>query len=175
MFLETSVAMCGESEDVYFDSEGGRPLTTSGPEGKYLSLDGKVHASIVGGIPRFVKGNSYADSFGLQWHEYSRTQLDSFNGLSLSAERLERCLGFSLAELSGKRVLEAGCGAGRFTEVLLAYGAEVHAFDLTNAIEVNLRNNGAKYAGRMHLAQADIARIPFKKESYDLVVCLGVL
>src|SRR6187397_1731582 len=42
----------------------------------------------------------------------------------------------------GRVVLEAGCGAGRFTELLLAGGARVVAFDLSRAVEANRENCG---------------------------------
>ena len=71
-------------------------------------------------------------------------------------------------------MLEAGSGAGRFTEdPLLAAGAELHSFDFSSAVEANRANNGA--SDRLTLAQADIRRIPFAPQSYDYVVCLGVL
>src|SRR5256885_13320436 len=74
---------------------------------------------IVGGIPRFVGTENYATAFGLQWNAFRKTQLDSYTGTTISRDRLTRCLGGSLDIVRGKSVLEAGCGAGRFTEVLL--------------------------------------------------------
>src|SRR5262249_15717835 len=77
-------------------------------------------------IPRFVGQNSYADAFGAQWKKYRLTQLDSFSGVPITEERLRRCLGEGLwANLRGRHVLECGCGAGRFTEILLKKGARV--------------------------------------------------
>ena len=76
------------------------------------------------GIPRFVPPNTYADSFGAQWKKYRLTQLDSFTGASITRDRTRRCFGEELwNNLAGKRLLEAGCGAGRFTEILLERGA----------------------------------------------------
>jgi hypothetical protein len=78
---------------------------------------------IVDGVPRFVS-SGYTESFGRQWQRFRLTQLDSHTGLPLSEERLRRCLGWqgeAGAQLTkGKAILEAGCGAGRFTEVLLS-------------------------------------------------------
>ena len=42
--------------------------------------------------------------------------------------------------MRGKNVLEVGCGAGRFTEVMLAAGARVFACDLSSAVEANYAN-----------------------------------
>src|SRR5437016_4027992 len=84
------------------------------------------------GIPRFVPKSTYAADFGRQWNAYRLTQLDSHTGTSISRDRLRRALGEALWRgLKGARVLECGCGAGRFTEVLLAQGAHVISVDLS--------------------------------------------
>ncbi|OGW84164.1 MAG: hypothetical protein A2987_00420 [Omnitrophica bacterium RIFCSPLOWO2_01_FULL_45_10] len=128
---------------------------------------------IIHGIPRFVSAANYSNDFGEQWNRFPKTQLDSFTGLDNSEARLARCLWGNLKNLKGKKVLEAGSGAGRFTEVLLKYGAVVHSFDYSNAVEANAKNNGDH--GNLVLVQADIRGIPFPKASYDYVICLGVL
>ncbi len=129
---------------------------------------------VVGGIPRFVSSEAYAENFGIQWHLFPKTQLDSHSGLPLSASRLRRCCGDELfARLRGLHVLEAGCGAGRFTEVLLRQGAHVTSVDLSSAVEVNKANFPLSTHHRV--AQADIQRLPFAPRGFDVVVCLGVL
>jgi SAM-dependent methyltransferase len=127
---------------------------------------------IVEGIPRFVPPENYAADFGAQWNRFPATQLDSHTGLPLSEERLARCFRGELPDLAGHRVLEAGSGAGRFTEILLKHGALLDSFDFSSAVEANARNNGG---AEFSLAQADIRAMPFPKASYDFVVCLGVL
>ena len=92
---------------------------------------------VVNGIPRFVPQDNYASAFGLQWKNFAKTQLDSFNGTKISQERLERCLGFPIEQLKGKNLLEVGSGAGRFTELFVKGGANVHTIDLSVAVEVN--------------------------------------
>lgn len=128
---------------------------------------------IVNGIPRFVDRENYARDFGSQWNRFPRTQLDSHSELTLSEDRLQRCFGAPLKLLSGKRVLEAGSGAGRFTEILLKHGAFVDSFDFSNAVEANALNNG--HSDRLVLVQGDIRKIPFAASSYDAVICLGVI
>jgi SAM-dependent methyltransferase len=127
---------------------------------------------IVGGIPRFVRSENYAADFGAQWNRFPTTQLDSHTGTAISEERLSRCFRGELPRVSGRRVLEAGSGAGRFSEVLLNHGALLDSFDFSRAVDANALNNGHR---RMNLAQADIRAMPFRKEYYDYVVCLGVL
>jgi len=150
------------------DPRSGDPLKRVGDE--LVGPDDRY--PIVDGIPRFVPGDNYASDFGKQWRMFPATQLDSNTGVPMSEERLARCFRGELADLRGRRVLEAGSGAGRFTEVLLKHGANLDSFDFSNAVEANAANNGRS---KFTLAQGDINAMPFERESYDYVVCLGVL
>jgi len=141
-------------------------------DGEVLVSPSGAHFPIVAGIPRFVASEEYAADFGKQWKLFPCTQLDSFTGKPITRKRLERCFDGHLPEVRGKRVLEAGSGAGRFTEVLLAEGAQLDSFDISTAVEANARNNGKR---EFTLVQADICAIPFEKAAYDFVVCLGVI
>jgi SAM-dependent methyltransferase len=124
------------------------------------------------GIPRFVSGENYSQSFGFQWNLYAKTQLDSHTGRPISQTRLFDTTGWP-ADMTGQVILEAGSGAGRFTEVLLATGAEVFSFDYSSAVEANWQNNG--HIPGLHLFQADIYNLPLRLASFDKVLCMGVL
>ncbi len=152
------------------DPETGGSLIS---EGGILKSECGHNYQILAGIPRFVGAENYSDDFGSQWNMFQKTQLDSFTGLDCSEARLARCLRGNLASLKDKKVLEAGSGAGRFTEILLKYGAIVHSFDYSNAVEANAKNNG--HHENLVLVQADIRKMPFPKADYDYVICLGVL
>jgi SAM-dependent methyltransferase len=129
---------------------------------------------IKNGVCDFVAGATYADAFGVQWQRHRLCQLDSYNGTRMSRKRLERCLGPDLwRRLPHMEVLECGCGAGRFTEVLLERGARVTSIDLSSAVQANAQTSPPSDWHR--IAQADILQLPFAPEQYDLVVCLGVL
>lgn len=148
-----------------------QPLAES-PEA-LLAPDGQ-RFPIENGIPRFVPGEDYVTSFGDQWNEFPKTQLDSYTGLPISRDRVHKCLGDAIFNnLRGTQVLEAGCGAGRFTEVLLAQGAQVTSLDLSHAVDANARNFPINAQHR--IAQADILRLPFAPNQYDGVFCLGVI
>lgn len=127
---------------------------------------------VIHGLPRFVHLSNYASSFGFQWNIHSKTQLDSHSGLTVSHDRLWSAVG-GKADLTGQRVLEAGSGAGRFTEVLVTSGADVVTFDYSTAIDANARNQGT--SERLHCFQGDIFKIPLLTSSFDMVICLGVL
>jgi len=126
------------------------------------------------GIPRFVSSENYSVAFGEQWKRYRLTQLDSHTGVPISRNRLMRCLDTPLwLALRGKQILEAGCGAGRFTEILLERGAHVTSVDLSEAVEANQENCPQNEHHR--IAQADITALPFKAQQFDVVLCLGVI
>lgn len=124
-------------------------------------------------IPRFVGEENYADNFGLQWNRFRRTQLDSNSGVPISHDRFYRYTGWTADELRDKRVLEVGCGAGRFTEVVLDAGAEVVALDYSSAVDACLENH--KSRPNLTVVQGDVYHLPFSPGSFDYVFCLGVL
>ncbi|HVC02265.1 MAG TPA: class I SAM-dependent methyltransferase [Steroidobacteraceae bacterium] len=135
--------------------------------------------AIRGGIPRLLKDEeNYAEAFGKQWIEYRVTQLDSYTGTQISKDRLRKCLGEALwrtlCERGKIEILESGCGAGRFTEVLLQFpGASVTSTDLSSAVEPNKDN--CPLSDRHRVIQCDINHLPFPPEQYDIVICLGVV
>ncbi len=145
-------------------SEGGEVVLTT--------VDQQHRYPVRNGIPRFVPASNYADSFGFQWNQHARTQLDSHSGLPVSHDRLWEAIG-AKTDLRGQRVLEAGSGAGRFTEVLAASGADVVTFDYSSAVDANVRNQAP--SARLHFFQGDIFNIPLAPASFDKVVCLGVI
>ena len=127
---------------------------------------------VVDGIPRFVPDEDYADTFGLQWNLHRRAQLDSYSGLPISRDRLFEVTGWP-KDMTGQVILEAGSGAGRFTEVLLTTGAQVLSFDLSTAVNANYKNNGD--SANLLLFQADIRTAPVRDGSMDKVMCFGVV
>ena len=140
-------------------------------EGLQCSACGTVF-NIVRQIPRFVRNDDYAESFGFQWNVHARTQLDSFTNKSISRDRLFGATGWP-SDLSGQTVLEAGSGAGRFTEVLATTGASIISFDLSSAVDANHQSNGQHE--NLLIIQASILDIPVRPLSIDKVMCLGVI
>lgn len=120
---------------------------------------------IVGGIPRFVPRNNYSTNFGFQWKKFRKTQLDSCSGLPISETRFYAQSQWKAEDLKGKLVLDVGCGAGRFTEIALAAGANVVAIDYSDAVEACYANHGSN--PHLSVMQADIYRLPFRPETFD--------
>ena len=138
-----------------------------------LVATNKLSFPIIKGIPRIVEMNNYAANFGFQWNKHRKTQLDSYTGINVSEKRIEEVMGSSCDSLKDITVLEAGSGAGRFSEIFLKYNAQLFSFDFSLAVEANLQNNQAK--SNFHLFQGNIYAIPFSPESFDAVFCLGVI
>ncbi len=129
--------------------------------------------TIRNGIPRIVKPN-YADAFGFQWNLFQKTQLDSFTHTSITRKRLEQSLGQALlGKLDEINCLEVGCGAGRFTEILLENCQHVVSVDLSDAVDVNKSN--FPVSEYHQIVQADVMKLPFESQVFDLVLCLGVI
>jgi SAM-dependent methyltransferase len=141
--------------------------------GSLVSEDGQHRFPIRDFIPRFVPESNYADNFGMQWNTFRRTQLDSFSGHPISADRFWKATGWRPDQLVGRWVLDAGCGAGRFAEVALRAGAQVIALDYSRAVDACYAN--LKHYPNLHAVQGDIYALPFPGNFFPFVYSLGVL
>ncbi len=142
-------------------------------DGELATGDDGARWPVVRGIPRFVPADNYAGSFGFQWNRFPGTQLDSVSGLPVSRERFLAQWSLPPEWFAGKRVLDVGCGAGRFAEVALSLGAEVVAVDLSAAVDACRAN--LRHHPRLDVVQASVFELPFAKGSFDAAYCFGVL
>ena len=166
--------MAGIDIRTYFvDPSSNEPLVWT--EHGLVDSEGGVRFPMRDGIPRFVDDAAH-ENFEIQWKRFSRVQLDSVNGTTQSRDRLLAQSGFSPTEFEGKTILEVGCGAGRFTEILLDLGARVVSLDYSGAVEANARTHADAVAeGRAVFAQGDVFRLPVADRSFDIVLCYGVV
>jgi SAM-dependent methyltransferase len=128
---------------------------------------------VVNCVARFVGSELYTGAFGFQWKRFARTQLDSANGTTRSRDTFVEKTGWAPAALRGASVLDAGCGMGRFAEICVEAGADVHAVDLSVAVEAARANLGHRPGIRFY--QADILELPFVENSFDFIYSIGVL
>src|SRR5215510_8722814 len=128
---------------------------------------------IVRGIPRFVESDDYVRSFSFEWNTHKTTQLDTFRKDGSSEDIFRKKTGFEPEDLRGKLVLDAGIGAGRFTDVMARWDANVVGIDLSYAVEAAQEN--FRHCENVLVAQADISNLPFKPETFDAIVSIGVL
>ena len=128
---------------------------------------------LLDGVGRFVSSEHYTGSFGYQWNTFAKAQLDSANGTHRSRDMFVEKTGMPLESLAGRTVLDAGCGMGRFAEVCADAGADVHAIDLSTAVEAAARNLG--HRSNVAFYQADIMNLPFPDATFDAIYSIGVL
>jgi len=141
--------------------------------GWLVSQAGEHRYAIRDFIPRFVPESNYADNFGMQWGKFRQTQLDSYSGHPISANRFWGATGWQPESLAGQWVLDVGCGAGRFAEIALRAGAQVVALDYSSAVDACYAN--LKHYPNLHMVQGDIYALPLLREYFPYVYSLGVL
>lgn len=153
------------------DPDTGEALRREGEA--YVSPGGRRYP-IVRGIPRFVADDKYVGSFSFEWNTHTQTQLDARTGATWSEEIFRTKTGLTPDDVRGKVVLDAGVGAGRFTDMLARWGAaRVVGADLSFAVEA-ARDNLREHANAS-VVQADIGRLPFGPGTFDIIVSIGVL
>jgi len=118
------------------------------------------------GIPRFVEEQHLA-SFGLQWNKYEVAHDDE------DRATFQAKTGLRLDELAGLRVLDAGCGGGRYCKVAGEAGANVVGADHTGA--VNKADRLCAHLPNVEFVQADLKHLPLEPASFDFVFSIGVM
>ncbi|GEM_PF-723392 len=128
-----------------------------------------------GQTPFFKKGGWPIFSDVQSRYDYEWKQ---FPGLFDLGERAEEEF-FSLTsltpeDLKGKVVCDAGCGAGRHTQIIAKYAKEVTALELSpeglaKTKEVCSGFNNVKYV------LGSVTDMPFENQTFDMVFCLAVL
>ena len=141
-------------------------------EGSLRCLDCNGFFPITRFIPRFVRSDFYTESFSAEWNVFSKTQLDRGSVHDTRNTFIQKVA--RPEELDGKTVLEAGCGMGRFLDIVAQHTSfPVVGFDLSLAVEAAFANLRSK--PNVHILQADVIHPPFAEESFDFIYSIGVL
>lgn len=72
-----------------------------------------------------------------------------------------------------KLVLDAGCGMGRHLYYTAKSGADAIGVDFSRAVDAAFQNT--REFPNCHVVQADLAHLPFRPETFDLIYSFGVL
>lgn len=145
------------------------------PKNGGFSDESGVYFPVVGGALRLTRKENYTENFGFQWNLFRKTQIDTNVKDSFSKERFFKQTAWDPSDLAGLDILEVGCGAGRFSQVMLDNTeANLYSLDYSDAVSANYENN-KHHAGRFQLFQASIYEMPFPANTFDKVFCFGVL
>lgn len=118
---------------------------------------------------------NYCENFGWQWQRFRKTQIDQFNATDESRRRFLAETEWHLDELPGQCILDAGCGAGRFTAVAREAGAKVVSVDLAHGAAAACARNLRELGYTPLVVQASLYALPFKHNSFDRIFSLGVM
>jgi SAM-dependent methyltransferase len=130
-------------------------------------------------VPRFVQHALNAvqartrDSFGYEW-----TKLYPKHGQTQDEWQAERDIFLEYtrtvpSDFRNKLVLDAGCGNGRYAKLANDWGARVVAVDISDAVEIASVNLAER--GNVDVVQADLFKLPFRENVFDVVYSVGVL
>jgi SAM-dependent methyltransferase len=132
---------------------------------------------IVRGVPRFVGVEQYASSFGYEWGRWPRVQFESENvGRPMAGHTTrmwERITGADPSQVDGKRIVEFGCGPGRFLDVVRSKGGVAIGIDLSGAVDAARRNFADD--PDVLIVQGDLLNPPFRPGVFDGGFTIGVL
>ncbi len=146
--------------------ETGLPLSLSDDAQSLTTEEGSTAYPVVGGIPRLTQ-SEHLSSFGRQWTRYEVADDDE------DRATFQAKTGLLLNELAGLRILDAGCGGGRYAKVAGEAGATVVGVDHTEAVE-----KAASLCGHLpdvHFVQGDLKRLPFEPATFDAAFSIGVM
>jgi len=115
-------------------------------------------------------------SFDYQWHEFAtgHAMADDQEFMSQIGSLICKMTRLPEAWFSGKKVVDIGCGVGRFTYGFLSLGAVVTACDHSPwALERTVKLCES-YGKRLATQQVDLLKW-HEKDEYDLAFCFGVV
>jgi len=106
------------------------------------------------------------DAFGFEWTYYSDYDADNYDNWMPEGFQPEK-------EFLNKVGLEVGCGAGRHAAKTSQWAKTHFAVDLSYAVDSAFERN--RNLKNCHVIHADAFALPFAKDYFDYVYCLGVI
>lgn len=123
-----------------------------------------------------------SDCFGFKWKQTTSYDTPQVR-LRTSEWLLERYCNNDSAKLDewfcgeGKKIMDAGCGAGVAAELLFGKYLENHKYigvDISDAIEIS-RERISKYCNETEFIKGDISKLQIPDNSIDIIFSEGVL
>jgi SAM-dependent methyltransferase len=133
--------------------------------------------NVIKGVPRMrLNSNEREDlsqRWGYQWKQMleGKLELDTYCGLTEDQEVKNFFDQFAVApeELTGKTVLDAGCGCGRLTRALGKIGARVVGVDIASSVDRIYEY--CRTEPEVDIVQADVVSLPFPNDTFDYISC----
>lgn len=109
---------------------------------------------------------------------YSRNDVitnwgDKVNRMPLAKSELDHVVN-ELIDYSGKKILDVGTGGGRFA-LSLAKCGDIYGVDLSLEMLRAFVNKAEQEQVRAVVYQADAENLPFKKETFDIALCMATI
>ena len=108
-------------------------------------------------------------SFGNEWFEFNQITPEHYNEFKLYFDLID------ISKLRNKRIIDLGCGIGRWSKIL------IDKVDIKNLTLVDLSDSifvareFFRENNNVIFIQDDLEKLNFKNNSFDFLVCLGVL
>jgi 2-polyprenyl-3-methyl-5-hydroxy-6-metoxy-1,4-benzoquinol methylase len=117
-----------------------------------------------------------AESFDYQWRDLTHGAAlpDDEAFMQAAPDLVCTMTGKPASWFPGRRVVDVGCGVGRFTHALLRLGAKVTACDQSGWALERTARLCAEYDSRLEVRQIDLLAWD-ETASYDLAFCYGVV
>lgn len=145
-------------------------------EGELYCSNCKKNYPIKNYIPRLINNKKKeVISFGYQWNSFTFSQIDKETNTDESSVRLFSETSLSKESIEGKSIVEIGCGAGRFINIIKNYNPSIIiGIDASNSVDsiskhLNLNDKN------ILIIQADIFNLPLRKRNFDHVFSIGVI
>src|SRR3990167_3327132 len=126
---------------------------------------------IKNGVPNLLlkqKSNLTQKSFSYEWQKYTR-----FYDKEYTSQFWEWLTPLTPTFTKNKIVLDAGCGNGRHALISSNHAKTVIGVDFSDSVYTAYELTHQKK--NVHILKADIANLPFKKNTFDSIYSIGVL
>lgn len=98
-----------------------------------------------------------------KWDDIKKTTVGSMH----KAEELNKIIG-----LAKDSILDLGCGTGRHVIPLAEKGYRCYGIDISAEMLRILKKKIKEKKLNIHIAEGDIANLPYKDNSFDMVLCM---
>ncbi len=118
-----------------------------------------------------IKKTAFA--YNQKWKDFDYKYGKTYNlSLDERTQNFFKRLGINSDYIKNKTVLDVGCGSGQLAINIAKYGCEVIGTDISASLEKAVEKSNVN---NIDFINADVMKIPFKDNTFDIVWCHGVL